>query len=373
MTFQHQVVVTGERPEDRTLTIHVPGQDPITVLGDNPNFDKAVEVANTGNPETDTEKLVGLTVPEEGLKLRFRSLSDRLVLRDGIVYFDGDEIHNTWTKHLIRCLSLDGDWEPLVKFYENVQANPRAQSREELYDYLQAEEFSITEDGFIIGYKSVNDNPNGDGYVSTRAGYAIVDGEEINGPVPNKVGSIVEYPRSKVDPSRSSCSTGLHVGTFAYTEWFNRGGTVLKVIVNPRDVVSTPGGSSQYSEKMRVCRYVVDSVIEKKIDAPIVRDKPKGKVRKAVDKLKSTVKGEKPKPKRKTRDELRREAAKLNIRGRGDMNRDQLEQAVNNDPIGKLNRDGLRKEAARLNIPGRGKMNRDQLLDAVVAKKRPKR
>ena len=62
-------------------------------------------------------------------------------------------------------------------------------------------------------------------------------------------------PRGEVqhDPE-SGCSTGLHVGTYAYAQGYARA-ALLTVHVNPRDVVSVPTDCD--AEKMRVCRYVV--------------------------------------------------------------------------------------------------------------------
>jgi hypothetical protein len=91
-------------------------------------------------------------------------------------------------------------------------------------------------------------------YYSTRSGHAIVNGVDINDYVPQRVGDVVEMPRSEVtfDPS-VSCSSGLHVADWGYAN--GMGNTVLAVLVNPRDVVSVP---TDYGDaKVRVCRYKV--------------------------------------------------------------------------------------------------------------------
>jgi hypothetical protein len=53
------------------------------------------------------------------------------------------------------------------------------------------------------------------------------------------------------------------VGTYDYAKRYANG-ALLKVHVNPRDVVSVPTGEG---EKVRVCRYVVEDII----DAPETR------------------------------------------------------------------------------------------------------
>lgn len=186
----------------------------------------------------------------------FEPISERVKVAHGRVYFDNDEVDGPLAKHVSRLVEQGrlGDAKAVVSFWENVASNPNEHSRENLLRWLKSEDFSITHDGLIIGYKMLNSD-----FTSWHAGPAIVNNVPFNGHVPNKPGSVIEMARADVEhnPARA-CSHGLHVGTYAYTQEFagwNNLKTVVVVHVNPRDVVSVPtdaGGS-----KMRVSRYVV--------------------------------------------------------------------------------------------------------------------
>lgn len=179
-------------------------------------------------------------------------LGDRVSARNGRIYLDGDELHNSLSEKIVEFLGGGENWYPLVRFLEKVVTNPNDHSREQLFTYLERHKFALTLDGDIVTYKGVSD-----GYYSSHGGHAIVDGVEVNGKVLNEVGSIIEMPRSEVqhDPS-NGCSVGLHAATFNFAE--NWSSKTLRLIVNPRDVVSVPLGET---EKMRVCRYYVDAEV----------------------------------------------------------------------------------------------------------------
>jgi hypothetical protein len=136
---------------------------------------------------------------------------------------------------------------------EKIYQNPNKHSRENLYDWLNAHDFTINSEGNLLGYKGVRKD-----FGSISQGPGIVDGQPMNGSLPNKPGSILEMARSAVqhDPS-VGCSSGLHVGTWDYASGF--GPIVLQVEVNPRDVVSVPTDCGW--AKMRVSRYRVVDVL----------------------------------------------------------------------------------------------------------------
>lgn len=197
---------------------------------------------------------------------RFERLSDRVTVKGGKIYFDNQPTHNALTEQVVRFID-DGqqDFRPLVEFFEKVQSNPNEHSREQLYTWLATHDFTILPNGNFIGYKGVRDNSGS--YESISHGTAISDGIEYTGAIPNPIGAVVEMPRDAVqhDPS-VGCHTGLHVGTWDYAHSFARG-AVLKVEVNPRDVVSVPTDCS--NAKLRTCRYTVLDVISAPVDGPL--------------------------------------------------------------------------------------------------------
>lgn len=225
--------------------------DMLVANSDNPNWEQIVEALLVGEPVADLINLV------QAVAKKFERLTTRVSISGDQVYFDGDPVNNTLTAQIVRFLNEGWDFEGLVNFYEKIAANPSAHSREQLYTWLEAHNFTIDKDGYILMYKGVRDNGDGT-YGSIHAGPAIVNGQEVDGIVPQTIGDVVEFPRSKVnaDPSQG-CSTGLHASNFGYARSFTTG-AVLTVQVDPADVVSVPTDCD--AQKVRVCRYTVRGV-----------------------------------------------------------------------------------------------------------------
>lgn len=259
----------SETSEGSTVAVLIDGE--IKMLSDkDENFSEVLELVRNGY--TPSIELFDLAPT---VSAKFESLSERVTVRSGRVYFDGDELDSSLTRHITRLLR-DGveDWKHFVLFLEKLEQNPEPHSREQLYDWLADRDFTITEDGDFLAYKGVHFGASQPGggktiYRSTHAGNAIVDGVEYkNEQIPNYVGAVVEMPRSGVEHNPSeACSVGLHAGTYEFAN--NFGATLLTVKVNPRDVVSVPTDSN--GQKLRVCRYQVIGEIEKKLTIPFYR------------------------------------------------------------------------------------------------------
>ncbi len=240
--------------DDANVVVWIPGRSPLVAHSSHPRFEEIVQGARDGD-----ESVACLFDLAAAVAERFESLSERVSVANGRVYFDGDEVPGTISDHIVRFLDEGReDWKPLVRFLENVGQNPNEHSRTMLYDWLQSERFTITADGMIVGYKGVRvgTDENGEETLhSIHSGRALVDGVVVHGTIPNAVGSVLTMPRDSVafNPA-DGCSTGLHVGTFSFAEGFANG-AILEVHVHPRDVVSVPTDCS--AQKMRVCRYLV--------------------------------------------------------------------------------------------------------------------
>ncbi|MFA5709331.1 hypothetical protein [Mycolicibacterium sp.] len=168
----------------------------------------------------------------------------------------GDPVEETMLATAIRLVRESSDLAPLGEFLRRLERNPSPASRSQLFGWLKAGGFTLTADGFIVGYKSVRDD--GLSVCSGEEPVTVVrqDGtaETVAGRVPYPVGSTVWMPRNLVDDDRhSACSVGLHVGTFNYAKAFAQ--QMLVVLVDPADVVSVPVCSG--AQKMRVCRLRV--------------------------------------------------------------------------------------------------------------------
>ena len=251
-----QYTLVGTGPDDQFITVFIPGDAaPLVAHSSHPNFEQIVTLVLSD--EGSADEVRDLFDTSLAVARKFERLSERVTVNYGRVYFDGDEVNNALTRQILRFIDEDiEDVSPLVNFFEKVQQNPQPESREQLYEWLDRHNFTITPAGDILAYKGVQCDSYGV-YLSINSGYAIVDGQEVNGRVSNHIGAIVEMPRQQVafDPA-VGCSTGLHVGTYSYASGFGRGAT-LEVHVNPRDVVSVPTDCD--AQKVRVCRYrVVD-------------------------------------------------------------------------------------------------------------------
>lgn len=259
-----------------TITVYVDERDfAQSMPSDHPHFEKVDALVqqfaardDQGESLTDEEndELLALFQVEKTVNDALDRLSERYHVKSGVLYKDNDPLDNAspWVKQVLRFRD-EGvlDWAPLIRYQENLDANPNQHSRDQLFSHFLANyPVTITEDGMLVLYKGVQhrDPENDDDlyiFQSTTGGpNTIVDDEvQPNGYIKQGIGSVVEHPRSKVhfDPSRA-CSNGLHCGTYAYASRY--GNVVLRVIVNPRDVVNVPN----HDHKVRVCRYVVDGL-----------------------------------------------------------------------------------------------------------------
>lgn len=223
------------------------------------------------NIEDTASELFSLMSPQALVTQQINSsyyLSESMSIKDGKIFFGKFKLEDTLANHMLSLLNEENTpkdekmWKSYVKFLDNLHQNADEDIRLQLFRWMEYENkagngFGITDDGCLVGYKGC------DGTIiepmSVHSGKAIVDGEEYNGKIPNKVGSVIQMPRSTVqfDPS-VGCSQGLHVGTRDYaTKWAP---ILLLVKVNPRDVVSVPYECE--SQKMRVCEYTVLKVTD---------------------------------------------------------------------------------------------------------------
>jgi len=168
-------------------------------------------------------------------------LGDKFEVGENTVKFNGQEVHGTLVERIIECHRDDLPVEPLLRFFENLEANPSFSARNELYDFLAHRNMPITPDGCFLAYKSV------------RPDFT----DHHTGKFSNRVGSVLEMERRKVDDDRNNgCSYGFHAGSLEYATTF--GGNDRKVLVvkiNPADVVSVPTDCD--CQKLRTARYEV--------------------------------------------------------------------------------------------------------------------
>lgn len=258
----YNIAVEDGKPT--SVTMFHEGQTYVAT-GDHQHFAELVQMLTKKNH--DDKKLIEKVNVGKVIANKFTQLSERVSLRGDTVYFDGDPFNTKLTELIVQMYYAGGEnanWTPLINFFEKVQQNPLEHSRIQAFGWLYDNDFWLAEDGDFIGYKGVE--AFRDGFRSKSSGTAFVNGEVHTGKIPTTPGVIVEMPRSEVQHSPSNpCSTGLHVGSWAYASGFAN--VVLAVKVNPRDVVSVPNDSR--GEKMRVCRYRVLGPVTKRQEAEL--------------------------------------------------------------------------------------------------------
>lgn len=210
------------------------GMKPYSIDSSHPNYAKIVDALK----ENDFELVEQLVCIAKSL-VKFCGDKIAVDVDNGVLSFDGEEIHNTLTSRILTMMREGFDVQPLVKFLENLMKNPSKRAVDELYGFLEYGKMPITPDGHFLAYKRVG------------ADYKSVH----DGKTDNSIGAIVEMSRNKVnDDSQQTCSYGLHFCSHEYLKSFS-GEKVVVLKVNPADVVSIPVDYN--NTKGRACRYEV--------------------------------------------------------------------------------------------------------------------
>lgn len=249
----HFTITSGD--EFSGVTVIFPDGSTQTMTSDNKNYSEVVRGLIEGDLTDD--ELLDLIAPFEAIYKKLTKLSERVARKGSKLLFDGDVVNNALSKFIIDLMDSENNeagWRAYVAFMEKLYTNPSETSREHLFHFIDANGLQVTPDGDIVLYKGTEE----DGH-SSRAGYGIVNGEEVeNGKLLNSLGAVIEIPRAMVDADRSQlCSVGLHVGAYEYVRgtYRDQWPRLWTVLVNPRDVVAVPHDFK--SSKIRVTRYVV--------------------------------------------------------------------------------------------------------------------
>jgi hypothetical protein len=190
-----------------------------------------------------------------------------VVSADGITW-NGVALHGTLVEK-IRSLVRKGakNLDNYVRFLENLYQNPSMDSVKELFDFLQAKELPITEDGCFLAYKGVR--PDGWSQTGNTKTVVLRGKTDASGRIWNGIGEVIEVARNMVDPDRRvTCSHGLHVGSYAYAKGF--GSKLFVVKVNPKDVVSVPHDCGCQKARVSLYEVVADAGEEITASAAVV-------------------------------------------------------------------------------------------------------
>ena len=248
---------------ENSLTIFWEGK-PYTLRNDHPNFNLAKKAIFDARYD-DLGDLLDIAKSIENF------VEGDIEVKDEVVYYKGHRLHGVVVDKLIEMLRAGmKDSAPLTNFITRLQANPSANSVNELYSFLSYKSLATTPEGRVLGYKGVQ----GDFWSSTGNADTIVVQGETNErhQILNEVGSTIEVARRCVDDNKDNhCSFGLHVGSYDYANsWAGESGRLLLVEFDPQDAVSVPTDCD--FQKLRVSKYNVVSDItdtRKELNTPV--------------------------------------------------------------------------------------------------------
>jgi hypothetical protein len=228
---------------DMSATVFADGKV-LTILNNHKNFYRLQDMLKM--PEHDVPAIVKLMDREDNIR-KATLKNTRVVVDNGTVYYDDEEVNNSLTDKLLDMLDEGYDATPWIKFLENLMLNPSYRSRECLYNFLEKFDAPITPEGNFIAFKRIRK-----------------DWKDIHsGTFDNSVGTVVKMERAKVnDDPQHTCSAGLHICADKYLQHFASAtdSRTIVVEVNPANVVAVP---YDYDfAKMRVCEYKVLAEIE---------------------------------------------------------------------------------------------------------------
>jgi hypothetical protein len=233
---------------ENSLTIFWEGK-PYTLRSDHANF-KLARQAILDARYDDLGDLIDIAKSVENF------IDGDIEVKDEVVFYKGHRLHGVVVDKLLEMLRAGmKDSAPLVNFITRLQANPSANSVNELYSFLSYKSLPNTPEGKVLGYKGVQDNF----YSNTGNSDTIVVQGKTNEShqIFNGVGETVEVSRRCVDDNKDNhCSFGLHIGSYDYADgWANSSGRLLVVEFDPEDAVSVPTDCN--FQKLRVCKYTV--------------------------------------------------------------------------------------------------------------------
>ena len=248
---------------ENSLTIFWEGK-PYTLRKDHVNFQLAKKAILDARYD-DLGDLLDITKAVENF------VEGDIEVKDEVVYYKGHRLHGVVVEKLLDMLRAGmKDSAPLTNFITRLQANPSANSVNELYSFMSYKSLANTPEGKVLGYKGVQSD-----YWSTtgNADTIVLQGETNDRhQILNEVGATIEVARRCVDDNKDNhCSFGLHVGSYDYANnWAGENGRLLLVEFDPADAVSVPTDCD--FQKLRVSKYKVISDISdtrKELNKPV--------------------------------------------------------------------------------------------------------
>ena len=230
---------------NKTVTIILNGKQ-FTYTSSQPYFDELKKLLSQPNDKIKWDEVVDIINAEEHL---INYSGKNISVCNGRFYYrntEGTTIELAENAIINRILDMQSKRKPfdkMLKFLDNLAANPDIVAINELYLFLSDCNMPITDDGHFLAYKKI------------RKDYT----DCYTGTICNRVGTLVTMLRDNVDNDRTrTCSNGLHFCAKGYLPHFGDDDEVIVAVkVNPADVVSIP--ADYHNMKGRCCQYYVVS------------------------------------------------------------------------------------------------------------------
>jgi len=232
---------------------------PYTMRDDHPNY-QAIKDALLDARYDDLGDLLDIAKAVENF------VEGDIEVKNEVVYYKGSRLHGVVVDKLMEMLRAGlKDSAPLTNFITRLQANPSANSVNELYSFMGYKSLPNTPEGKVLGYKGVQSDFWS---VTGNADTIVVQGKTNDRhQILNEVGATIEVARRCVDDNKDNhCSFGLHIGSYDYANnWASEDGRLLLVEFDPADAVSVPTDCD--FQKLRVSKYkVVQDITDTRIE-----------------------------------------------------------------------------------------------------------
>ena len=235
---------------DDSLTIVIDGKA-LTMRNDNANWQATLDALNN----EDWDALPNLFYESKAVEDYFDAEAG-VTVKDGAVFYtaDGQEeaLHGVVVDKILHFMRNKLPYKPLVRFVGKLANNPSRRAIDELYTFLEHKNMPITPDGNFIAYKGV------------RSDFK----DHYSGKFDNSDGLTLSMRRNQAcDDADIGCSYGFHAGSYEYAKGYSSGGGhLLRVEIDPSDVVSVPKDCD--CQKLRTAKYKVVALHET-IEAPL--------------------------------------------------------------------------------------------------------
>lgn len=220
--------------KSNSVSLFPAGQAPLLIDSEHVNFAAVVEAIHA----RDFDAAVELASVTNFLKTVSGGLVS--VTEQGVTY-KGEPLTGYLVNKMMAFFNQGLPIEHYCTFISNLMANPSMTARKELYNFLEAADLPITEDGCFLAYKAL------------RSDFMDIH----SGKFDNSPGKRHVMPRAEVDDDRTrTCSYGFHAAAYEYAKNFMQAsGKMVAVKINPADVVSIPADYN--NQKLRCCDYTV--------------------------------------------------------------------------------------------------------------------